>query len=205
MGDMNYIPAPSTDATLLRRFRQGEQSAATELYLRYARRLERMARQGTGRDLAAKVDPESIVQSVFRSFFRRAQEGQYEVAEGEELWNLFLVIALNKIRSKAVYHHAQRRDSRRTQAMDPQALPGADRREGSQNSFEILKLTIEDLLNELPASAQQIVLMRIDGHELEAIASGVGRSKRSVERVLMKFRQRLAQIVFDANTAEHDR
>ncbi len=185
-----------SDATLVRRFRNGEQDAATELYLRYSQRLGQFARRQTGADLLAKIDAESIVQSVFRSFFRRAQDGQYEVARGEELWNLFLVIALNKVRGQATYHHAQRRDSRRTRSIADDAgitHPQA----GDGNAYDVLRLTIDDLLNELPTDGQAMVMLRIEGFEVEEIACRTQRSKRSVERILQKFRERLGQIVFE--------
>ena len=67
-------PEPS-DGSLLRRFRVGEQDAATRLYLRYANRLHGLASKQTGPELQTRLDPEGIVQSVFRTFFRRAKEG----------------------------------------------------------------------------------------------------------------------------------
>src|SRR5438552_7748541 len=90
-------PPPATDASLLRRFRSGEDDAATELYRRYAARLLDLAAAKASPDLKRRVDPEDIVQSVFRTFFRRAALGEYEVPDGDELWKLFLVIGLNKI------------------------------------------------------------------------------------------------------------
>ena len=86
----NSASEPS-DGSLLRRLRKGEQDAATRLYLRYAKRLHGLATAQTGQDLKSRVDAEDIVQSVFRTFFRRAQEGHYEVPDGEEIWKLFLV------------------------------------------------------------------------------------------------------------------
>ena len=34
--------------------------------------------------------------------------------DGDELWKLLLVIAIHKVREKAVYHHAAKRDMHRT-------------------------------------------------------------------------------------------
>src|SRR5690348_9921682 len=104
----------ATDRSLLRRFKAGSDEAATQLYLRYARRLYQLARAQCPADLAQRVDAEDIVQSVFSSFFRRARQGYYEVPDGEELWKLLLVIALNKIRSQGNFHRAARRDVRAT-------------------------------------------------------------------------------------------
>src|SRR4051812_37943280 len=84
-------PEPASDRSLLRQFRQGEKDAPTELYLRYAARLRALAEKQSGADLARRVDPEDIVQSVFRTFFRRAAHGQYDVPQGEEIWKLLLV------------------------------------------------------------------------------------------------------------------
>src|SRR5262249_14642505 len=85
-------PAAPSDHSLLRRYRGGQADAATQLYLRYAERLLALAAAQCAPDLAPRVDPEDIVQSVFRTFFRRAAKGQYDVPEGEELWKLFWLI-----------------------------------------------------------------------------------------------------------------
>src|SRR5262245_47500437 len=103
-----------SDHSLLCRFRLGSQDAATQLYLRYARRLRKLAAAECSGDLTRRVDVEDIVQSVFGSFFRRARQGLYDVPPGKELWRLLLVIALNKIRAKGAFHRAAKRDVRRT-------------------------------------------------------------------------------------------
>src|SRR5262245_50465347 len=103
-----------SDHTLLRQLRDGEGTAASELHSRYAERILRLARASLSRDLSARLDAEDIVQSVFSSFFRGVSRGFYEVPQGEELWGLFLVITLNKIRARGNYHRAARRDVRRT-------------------------------------------------------------------------------------------
>src|SRR4051794_30331946 len=92
-------PSPMTDEgpsdqSLLQRFRRGQDDAPTLLYLRYAERLRALAAKQSSPSLAARVDPEDIVQSVFRTFFRRAALGHYNVPDGEEIWKLLLVIAL---------------------------------------------------------------------------------------------------------------
>lgn len=192
-----------SDASLLRRFRSGHQSAATELYLRYAERLGSFASAKTGADLVSRVDPDSIVQSVFRSFLRRAQDGQYHVAPGEELWKLLLVMALNKIRSAATYHHAQRRDSRKTLSATDLGTTLSDEKWNDQNSFDILRLTIEEILSTLTETQKSMITLRIEGHEVDEIARQTGRSKRSVERILQNFRQQLSQQLHNVVPAEN--
>src|SRR5689334_11735551 len=105
---------PISDRSLLRRLQRGQSDASTELYLRYAQRLHALAVAQSSPELARRVDPEDIVQSVFRTFFRRANLGHYTVPDGEEIWKLLLVIALNKVRATGAFHRAAKRDVRRT-------------------------------------------------------------------------------------------
>ena len=104
----------TSDASLLSRIRRGDDDAATGLYLRYAQRLQALARANTPDQLATRFDPEDVVQSVFRTFFRRAEEGFFDVPAGDELWQLLMVIALNKVRALGKYHRRQKRDVRQT-------------------------------------------------------------------------------------------
>jgi RNA polymerase sigma-70 factor (ECF subfamily) len=190
----------TSDASLLRRFRSGDDDAATELYLRYAQRLQALARANTPDLLATRFDPEDVVQSVFRTFFRRATEGFFDVPPGEELWQLLLVIALNKVRALGKYHRRQKRDIRQT--VGSPFLDDA-RHLDDEMSLRILSMVVEEALQQLPPLQQQIVMMRIKGHEVSEIADATQRCTRTVERVLKRFRQRIAEYV-DAN-AESNR
>jgi len=192
---MPLLEGEQTDRSLLRRFRSGEEDAATRLYLRYARRLEALARAQSGAALAARLDPEDIVQSVFRTFFRRASAGQYDIPEGEELWKLFLVIALNKIRALGAYHRAAKRDAAATCSAGQAGEAFDTAARDDEAPLRLLQLVIEELLAELPEAHRRMIEMRIAGHEVNEIATETGRAKRSVERVLQQFRQRLGALI----------
>src|SRR6266849_1593659 len=107
-------PPVRSDTSLLRRFRLGSEDAAAELYRRYAPRLRRLARRQCSSVLARRVDADDIGQSVFCAFFQAARKGYYDVPDGEDLWKLLLVIALNKVRTKRMFHQAAKRDCRQT-------------------------------------------------------------------------------------------
>ena len=179
----------ATDRSLLRRFKAGCDEAATQLYLRYARRLYRLARSQCPADLAQRVDAEDIVQSVFSSFFRRARQGYYEVPDGEELWKLLLVIALNKIRSQGNFHRAARRDVRAT--CPGNALDVTPDELHDETALATLRLVVAEVLARHPQVNREVVRLRIDGHEVAEIADRVRRSRRTVERVLQEFRLQL--------------
>lgn len=184
-----------SDRSLLRRFQGGQSDASTQLYLRYAERLHALARSQSSADLARRVDPEEIVQSVFRTFFRRAAQGHYAVPDGEEIWKLLLVIALNKVRAAGAYHRAAKRDVRMTargEAFDRaiESAPGRD-----ESALSVLRMVIEELLDGMPEQHRQMIELRIEGYEVSEIAENVERSKRSVERVLQEFRTRLDALI----------
>lgn len=180
-----------SDRSLLRRFQQGQSDASTELYLRYAERLRALAAAQTSPALAHRVEPEEIVQSVFRTFFRRASRGEYSVPDGEEIWKLLLVIALNKVRAAGAFHRAAKRDVRLTQggAAYEHALESESGHD--EDALTLLRLVVEELLEGMPAPHRQMIELRIEGFEVAEIAEKVERSKRSVERVLQEFRARL--------------
>jgi RNA polymerase sigma-70 factor (ECF subfamily) len=184
-----------SDQSLLQRLCQGSQDAAAQLYCRYAHRLRALAEAQCSPDLARRVDADDLVQSIFGSFFRGASKGYYEVPEGEELWKLFLVIALNKIRAKGKYHRAARRDVRMTVGSDHfDALPvSVGNPEDGEVAF--LRLAVAEALEKLPPQHKQIVTLRMEGHEVREIAELAGRSHRTVERILQQARDRLSQLL----------
>jgi RNA polymerase sigma-70 factor (ECF subfamily) len=184
-----------SDRSLLRRFQRGQADASTALYLRYAGRLKDLAAKQSSADLARRVDPEEIVQSVFRTFFRRAAQGHYMVPDGEEIWKLLLVIALNKVRAVGAFHRAAKRDIRQTvggaafqRAIESESGP-------DEEALTVLRLVVEDLLHAMPEPHRQMIERRIEGYEVAEIAANVQRSKRSVERVLQEFRDRLNALI----------
>jgi RNA polymerase sigma-70 factor (ECF subfamily) len=186
-----------SDASLLRRLRLGNEDAATQLYLRYAQRLHALARAQSSPELARRIDAEEIVQSVFGSFFRVAGSGHYDVPDGEELWKLFLVIALNKIRAKGAFHRAAKRDVRRTASsefLDSRAL--AEPHDTAALAF--LQLSVDEELAALSPAQRQMVTLRVDGYEVAEIARQTGRSKRTVERLLQAARKKLAHLLEEA-------
>jgi RNA polymerase sigma-70 factor (ECF subfamily) len=184
-----------SDRSLLRRFQRGQADASTELYLRYAERLRRLAAAQSSADLARRVDPEDIVQSVFRTFFRRAAQGHYTVPEGEEMWKLLLVIALNKVRAAGAFHRAAKRDVRHTVGGEAFELALESRPGQDEAALTVLRLVVEDLLAGLPEPHRRMIELRIEGHEVAEIAELVRRSKRSVERVIQGFCSHLNALI----------
>jgi RNA polymerase sigma-70 factor (ECF subfamily) len=177
----------SSDASLLSGVRAGEDDAASELYRRYAPRLIALARKRWPALLAGRVDPDDIIQSVFRTFFNHTREGLYHVAEGSDLWCLLAVIAVNKIRVQQTRQFAAKRDVRRTQSGDAAEWNDVL---GSSDDTQ-MNLVVDELLESLPTEHRRVVEMRLEGYEVATVAKRIGRSKRTVERLLHECRERL--------------
>ena len=189
-----------SDGSLLRHYRCGDQEAARLLYQRYAERLRALARSRSSSDLVGRVDDDDIVQSAFGSFFRGVNHGAYDVPAGEELWNLFLVITVNKVRAKGAHHRAAKRDVRQTfngegieQAADPLASDG--------QAAAFFRLSIEEALERLPAEQEKSIRLRMEGYEVDEIAGLLKRSKRTAERLLQEGRARLGELLDDNDDA----
>lgn len=181
-------PSPkSSDGSLLRLFQKGDPNAAQQLFLRYARRLQSLAKARCSRELSRRLDPEDIVQSVFDRFFRRAQTGDYKLLPGEELWKLLLVIALNNIRGEEARHRASKRDVRLTCEWNDEA----DSTEDPHSSLEVLEQSVQDSLEQLVPRHRNIVQLRLDGFDMLDIAQKTGQSLRTVERILQEVRNKL--------------
>lgn len=185
-------PGERTDSSLLRRLREGSEDAATQLYLRYAQRVRDLARFECSPDLSRRFDEDDIVQSVFSSFFRGVGQGYYSIPAGDELWKLFLVIALNKIRAKGAFHRAAKRDVRLTSGGEYLDESKAPPPQADETAHAFLKLVVAEMMESLPAAQRQMIGLRIEGYEVADIAARTQRSKRTVERVLQEFRTRLA-------------
>jgi RNA polymerase sigma-70 factor (ECF subfamily) len=180
-----------SDRSLLRRFRLGSEEAATELYRRYAPRLRRLARSQCSTILAQRVDADDIVQSVFCAFFQAARKGFYDIPDGEDLWRLLLVIALNKVRTKKTYHQAAKRDIRQTIAI----RSSKTRRHAEDVTRSLLRIAFEEALIQLGEPEREMVTLLMEGRHVAEIAAGLRRSKRTVERNLQAVRQKLRRLL----------
>ncbi len=103
---------PSFD-DLMARLRAGDQAAASQLFHRFACRLIGLARGRLDALVRQKVDPEDVVQSVFKSFFLRHASGQWDLGGWDGLWALLTVLTVRKCGRHAVHYRAGRRDVRR--------------------------------------------------------------------------------------------
>ena len=79
-----------------------------------------------------------------------------QIPDGEELWKLFLVIALNKIRDLGDYHRAAKRNIQRTVGLESSGQATPANIASDEDSLQVLNLTIDDLLESMSPSQRAV-------------------------------------------------
>ncbi len=190
------MPEESSFANLMVRLRAGDPSAATAIFQQYQARLVALARSRLDERVRRKEDPEDMVQSAFRSFFRRADEGEFDVENPERLWSLLTVITLRKCGHRIDYFRAARRDVRREAVAAPSGEDSAAgwdaiAREPTPTEVVMLTDTVEELMRDLKARDRTILELALQGEPISQISKRIGYSERTVERALERVRKKL--------------
>jgi RNA polymerase sigma-70 factor (ECF subfamily) len=181
-------PDPSF-VDLITGLRARDEAAAVQVFRRFAPRLIGLARAHLDALVRQKVDPEDVVQSVFRSFFLRQAGGGWDIGGWGSLWALLTALTVRKCGRTASHYRAARRDIRRE--VSPQ--PGAEgapagcaalAREPSPVEGAQLAETVERLLARLGRRDRGIVMLGLQGHTTDEVASQAGCTRRTVQRVL---------------------
>ncbi|NLF69124.1 MAG: sigma-70 family RNA polymerase sigma factor [Candidatus Anammoximicrobium sp.] len=175
---------------LLQRYGTGEPGAATELHRRYAGRLLKLAEEQLGGRLRRREDADDVIQSVFRTFFRRAAGGEYSVQHSGALWELLTHITRRKIGRARRRHHAAKRDVAAEVDLDESAAMLAAN-VPSQEELVALLDELEHLLVGFAPWQAEIVHAFLAGQSIADIAQRVHRSRYTVRQVLNRTMHRL--------------
>jgi RNA polymerase sigma-70 factor (ECF subfamily) len=172
--------------------RAGEPGAEAELYARYASRLARLAEQHLSRKLAGRMDGEDVVQSVFRTFFRRSAAGQFQIDSSMNLWRLLVKITVLKARAKGRHHTAGVRDvGAEAGAAVGDGLAEAMATEPGPAEAAAFIDQIETLLLGLPPFYRQLLELRLAGEQVADVARQLSVSRQTVYRALKLLQARL--------------
>lgn len=195
---------------LMTRLRTGDDEAAQEVFFRFRCRLIALARRRLDSQIQQKVDAEDIIQSVLRSFFLRAGQGQYALENWDGLWSLLVVITLSKCARKREHFHAGKRDVQRERTGFPGEGPTqAFGREPTPEEAAVLAETIEEILRGLVLHEREMIVLFLQGNTVPEISKQVGWAERTVHRVLARVRRRVqrlheAEAAVDRDSAGED-
>ena len=142
------------------------------------------------------MDPEDIVQSVFRTFFKRSAEGEFHIGNESELWHLLVKITVCKARTQARRHTWARRDVLRETGGDSNAwlIEAAGREPGPTDAAELVD-QIAALLEGLPPQHAEVLALSLEGYSRTDIAQQLGHSRQTVYRILALLQQRLRRML----------
>ena len=183
---------------LLVQVRSGDEQAAARLFDRFVDRMIDLARSRLSPRMAQRLDPEDIVQSAYRSFFRNARAGRYELRQTGDLWRLLAAITVNKVRRQVRRHTAQRRAISAEEAPagsdGPHGVPWeAFAREPSPAEAAALMEETTQMMSGLSTLYRQIFQLRLQGHSTDETARQAKCSERTVHRAMESAKKRLEQ------------
>ncbi len=168
---------------LIGRWRGGDRDAFDQLFARYADRLARVAEHHLNRKLALRVDRDDIVQSVFRTFFRRASQGQLRISNSAHLWQLLVKMTVCKVKAKWREHTAEMRDAC-AEADDGEAwLEAASTREPGPEEAVALVDLLEATVRGLEPLHVQVLELLVEGKSVAEIAEALGKTRQSIYRI----------------------
>lgn len=168
---------------------------AAEAVSRYSDRLAGLVRSRLGWRLRRKLDPEDVVQSVFKSFVRLQQQKPLEFENWEAVWALLALITVRKCGRTIGHFMAACRSVAAEQSVGPGGTltdPDAARcieafsREPDPHEAALLAETLQSLLENLDDRDRRIVSLALEGATTVEISDEVERSERTVQRVLKR-------------------
>ncbi len=184
---------------LLVQLENGHPSAAAKVFDRFSSRLVALARSRMNGQILQRVDPEDVTQSVFRSFLQRQEAGQFRLENWGGLWGLLVTMTVRKCGRRAEEFYAARRDIRRE-------IRGQNNADDSQTEFDIpdpqpmpeeavaLTELVETLMEALDPRGREVLALRLQGFSVAEISQQIGRTQRTIQRILETVQRRLARL-----------
>jgi RNA polymerase sigma factor (sigma-70 family) len=188
------------DLTLISLFVAGEeeslrQRAATVFANRYLQKLTALIEQNLDSRLGNVFSAEDVANSALGSWFQGVRKRQLKPADTDEIWPLISVIALNKVRTRVRFHHAQRRDARREA-------------EGYDDFEEVTNPTVEEAVefrdsmaavaSRLSPQANEVFQLVLQGYSVAEIADRLDVVTRTIRRRKLEIRQQLILVLPEA-------
>lgn len=181
--------------------RMGDRDVISDFYQRHGNALRAVADKQIAPEMRRRVAASDVVQSAFRSFFRRAEEGRFQFEDSEKLWSLMCAITLTKVREQIRFHRREKRDLYR------ESTPGKPTHEEGGDGFELLsgeglpaevvvEFTdqFEKLMEALDEEERQVLSLKMDDLTNEEIADTIGSSERTVRRIVKRLKNSLQQM-----------
>ncbi len=174
---------------LIEGIRNGDELACQRFWDEYGPMIEKVAERNISSGVRRRVGSESIMLSACRTFFRRAQKGEFDLPDAESLLGLLCAITVNKVRMKVRYH---RRKIRNVDAEEhPQRMPDVPQSEWTQEDEMEFEDQFQNLVAGFDEKERRVVELRLQEHTNDEIAQQLNCSERTVRRMMKRIQARL--------------
>lgn len=181
---------------LVRKVRAGDDSAAEELVRRYEPLIRREVRMRIEDErLNRAFDSMDVSQSVLASFFVRAAIGEYDLERADQLVRLLVVMARNKLASRARQERRLRRDVRRVAVVSHLALEQVADPQPSASEMVSRQELLERMRETLSLEERQIAELRSEGLGWEEVAAELGGSAQARRMQLSRGIERASRLL----------
>ncbi len=186
-------------AELMKRVREGDQSAAELIVKQYEPLIRRMVRLRLEDERLSRVfESMDVCQSVLGSFFVRAAMGQFDLQEPGQLVNLLITMTRNKVASTARREYQQKRDRRRISEGDSQQLARIESDMETPSVVVAGKELVDQARALMRDDERQISELRSEGWAWDEIAKKMGGTAQARRVQFMRATSRiLAQLGID--------
>jgi len=180
-----------SESGFVNRVNRGTESVAAEVDHRYRQELCRLVEREMNRCLRSREDPEDVVQTVFRTYFRRAALGEFHIKRCSELWALLAKITRRKILKRIEYHQAEKRTWNAEERLVAETRYA---REPGAEDAAIAADLMRKILQGLEASYGEVFRLRLRGCTEHEIADQLKCTRAAVRYKMDRLRERLSAL-----------
>jgi RNA polymerase sigma-70 factor, ECF subfamily len=173
--------------------RGGDQDACRQFWDQYGPLIERVAQRHLSPGVRRRVGPDSIVLSACRTFFRRAQGGEFQLSDATGLGQLLCAITVNKVRMKTRCHLRQRRGLQAEQ--HPAELPEAVARGPRPEDLVAFDDELQLLVSQFDDEERHVLDLKLQELTNEEVAEKIGSSERTVRRIVKRLQSHMARLL----------
>jgi RNA polymerase sigma factor (sigma-70 family) len=182
----------SSRHSFIKRLNASASSAANQLDEQYRSHLCRLVEKEMNKRFKRREDPEDVVQSAFRTFYRRMAKGEFHIDTSADLWLLLETITLHKLLNHIAKQKARRRNA------DAEEYPEVSKfcsREPTPEEAALAADLMEKALEGLDEIAIQVFHLRLQNCTEEEIAVRLDCTRSAVRTKLNHLRHQLKYLL----------
>ncbi|WP_442508554.1 ECF-type sigma factor [Novipirellula sp. SH528] len=170
-----------------------QQPSESVVLMDYLPKLMRLAERNMSTRLKSKVGSDDMAGSIIGSVIRMSREGKIHIEQSDDFWRFLVAISLNKVRKKARYFNAQKRNVSRELQIggDWPTLEELARSSGdpTEEDGQAMSEILEVLTDRLDDDCKTVLAGKLEGKgnlDIAAMLGPAGKSTKTVTRCWKK-------------------